>query len=215
MEYYLASNFKYPEGSKLMAENLVWVQVNDEVSENLAEAADMPLDFATEALAQSALYHVAYVMGTIPDAVKGKIAIDINQSATAYQLTYQTKAGGEAATITHKSVFIPETKFLSARRPPIISRSGESGHFLAGLKLTGRPSIEAFAMLSVAAAIPQADAATQQHLEERVLEEVKLYFESHNIRFNEGLGRYVAGAGGGTLPGGVEVPGGQIVSGRF
>lgn len=194
----------------------IWVKVVDDVTEHLSKATGWTEEMATRVLAESALHHAAFVMGAVPEAVKGKITVDVTPTGqTAFVVRYQTKAGAEANTITHQTVFIPESKFGTTTKSPVVSPSGESGYYLSGLKLTGRQSIESFVTKSIEAKLPEANESTMEYLTMKVNQELKIWFEEHGIKFNPALGRYQAPAGGVTLPYGITVPGGQAIAGEF
>lgn len=193
----------------------MYVKVDDEVVRNLSEAMHVPQELGAEVLAQAAAHHVTFVERQIPEAVKGKIAVDVNEAGDEFIIRYQVKAGAEASTITKEVTFIPESKFSASSKTPVFTKEGDAGYFFTGLRLTGRPSIEAWAIQEVMKAFPEANENTLEFMTAAMNQAIVQWFESHGIKFNTALGRWQAPAGGVDLPWGISVGGGQIIAGEL
>lgn len=196
----------------------IWVKVENEqvLSAVAAGISELP-EVAAQVLAEGALYHARVVEGSLPEAVKGKVTAEFQPTgAESMVVTYNAAVGTEGPTITSRSAFIPEHKMSSfTSRTPVVSPTGDRGFYLANVTGTGRGSIESYLQTAIAEAIPEADTAAAQVMEEKLLSDLRSYFESHNITFNAAVGRYQAGSGGATLPGGAFVPGGHFVVGAL
>jgi hypothetical protein len=209
-----------------MTTPIIWVKVNDEVVDNLWRAMEgvSQRRIASE-LARAAMFHITMVEKNIPEVMREKIEVAINDVGDNFVIRYQPKAGTEAPTVTHETVFIPtistktaigEVKEPEPWHPEMAgTNSGAEGYFFAGLKVGGRPSLESHIMRTIEMVLPEANDATADFAAVKIKEELKIWFEQNGIRFNEAAGRWIAPAGGITLPWGGFISGGQFIVGEF
>jgi hypothetical protein len=194
------------------------VNIDDKVTKNLTNALGEVDIVMQEQIAQAAALHVAYTMREIPEAIKGKVSVQVFPGAEPgmVHIEYQLK-GGEAATLTNSPVFISQEKlgdFSSGRT--VYSKEGDAGRFFSKLQITGRPSINNYVATKLASSSKEANKAVLEDMDREIRNSLKALFAKNNIHYNTSLGRYQAGAGGATIPHtGLRVPGGQIISGGF
>jgi hypothetical protein len=195
----------------------VWVTVeNNEELVRLANATMTTQEALSNALAETAFFHANAVLGALPDAVKGKLNVEI-MSATelSAQITYQMKAGPEGATATTGKMFLPLDKMGSGTsRKPVISSGGEQGVFVTGLTTIGRTSIQKYLMIEAEKAVEKADSMTLDVAVESARRNLLEWFTANGINYNSVAGRFQASRTT-TMPWGQTIGGGSFIAGDF
>lgn len=192
---------------------------NEKYLQNLAEAVNVSEDVYASQLAQAAYYHVNYIMEQTPPQIAGKIAVDVSDlSGMEIEITYRTKAGAEASTVTLPksggSIFISSEKLGASTRPTSFTRTGEQGIFVSKIAVGGRPAIDAWVMAQIALKLPSAAEATLEEARTNLYAAIQDWFIAHGINWNESLGRYQASSEG-VLFNGVTFSPGQIIAGAL
>jgi hypothetical protein len=198
---------------------MIYVKVDKQYLDNLARAMAYSEDAVANAVAQTAMFHANYVLGSIPEAVKGKLFVQLSDTSGAGEysadITYTLKPSGEGATATTQKTFLPLDKLSQpSTRRPVISSGGEQGIFVTGMTTLGRTSIENYLMKQAQIAVDRAEEPTLEIAMESARKELMEYFASHGVIYNAELGRFVATEAA-QLPWGTSVQSGTIIAGEF
>lgn len=198
---------------------MIYVKVDSRYLDSLSKAMAYSEEATANAVGQAAMFHANYVLGAVPEAIQGKLFVQISDTSGAgefsAEITYTMKPSGEGATATTQKVFLPMDKLGQASsRRPTISSGGEQGIFVTGMTTLGRTSIQNYIMKQAEEAVAKAEQPTLDVAVQEARKGLMEYFTSHGILYNSDLGRFVATEAT-QLPWGTSVNSGSIIAGAF
>lgn len=197
---------------------MIYVKVDSKYIEELAKAVEYSEDAVAGAVGEAAFFHANYVLSQMPDAVQGKLSVEISDVSGSgefeAEIRYQMKPSGEGATATTGKTFLPMSSLGATSKRTVVSRSGEEGIFVTGMTTLGRTSIQNYLMKQAAMAVQKAEAPTLEVAVQAARQELMNWFASHGIVYNSDLGRFVSTEST-QLPWGTSVNSGTIIGGNF
>lgn len=200
----------------------VYVTVEKRYLDGLAHALawDGTDESLASALSEAAFFHATATLGSLPEEVKGKLSVEFSElSAGGGEVEaivrYQMKPSAEGATKQTGQMFLPLDKLGNySTRAPVISPSGESGIYITGTGLTGRPSIEKYLMSQAEKAIEVSTGLTLNRATELAKGALVQWFAANGVVYNASAARYQTTRTI-EMPWGTTVPGGRFIVGDF